>query len=273
MPHCAVKPTRIPVTTVNSARYDEGMRKVTFALLLLVCACSSKKDATPATDGGTGDDAAIEVDSAVGARVTDKGVMTDHDTNKLLAGVLVTEGDATSTTDAQGAFSLSVLMNTPITLVMAAPDHTKLQWPEVMLSGDVDRGKITTVSLSTFGFVGASLDGYDHSLGVLYVDIGSRATCADVTGATVAVASPAGTTTRYFKHGVPNAAQTSVLTGESPHIAIYNIAVGVPVSVTVSHPTCKTSAFPYTEGVVTYTGQNITTEGGDTNTVVRLFLE
>jgi hypothetical protein len=88
----------------------------------------------------------------------------------------------------------------------------------------------------------------------------------------VKVLSPAGSTTRYFKSGIPSKTPTSVGPNESPAIAIYNLQPGVPVQLEIDHPTCKMTTFPHTENGVTFTG-NIVAVGGDTNTLAASFIE
>ncbi len=60
--------------------------------------------------------------------------------------------------------------------------------------------------------------------------------------------------------------------GEFPSAVIYNVAPGVPLTVTVTHATCKQAAFPFTQDGVDYTG-GISTEAGEVTGFARIFLQ
>jgi hypothetical protein len=223
-------------------------------------------------DAGTDVGSGVDAGADAGPRVSDHGKVIDYDTKKGLAGVTVTEGDATAVTAADGTFTITPLANTPVTLKFRKDGFTQLDWPEVMLSGDAERGNVAAVSLDTFHLGSGALDGYDSALGVLYVTVKASASCAGVAGTKVEVASPAGATVRYVVHGLPSKSQTSAAAGEDPVAAAYNLQNNVPITLALTHPTCKQAAFPHTEGTITYTG-NITTEGGDGNSYVITFIE
>jgi hypothetical protein len=239
-------------------------------LALSNAGCGGDDDAGGTGGADAGNDVASGVDA--GTRVSDHGKVIDYDTKKGLAGVTVTEGDATAVTGADGTFTITPLANTPVTLKFRKDGFTQLDWPEVTLSGDAERGNVAVVSLDTFHLGSGALDGYDSTLGVLYVTVKASASCAGVAGTKVEVASPAGATVRYILHGLPSRSQTSAAAGEDPVAAAYNLQNGAPITLTLTHPTCKQAAFPHTEGTITYTG-NITTEGGDGNSYVITFIE
>ena len=234
------------------------------------CGGDDNAGAAPGTDAGK--DVVTESGVDAGARVTDHGKVIDYDTKKGVSGETVTEGDVSTVTAADGTFTLTPLASTPVVMKFTKDGFTRLDWPEVMLSADTDRGNVAIVSLSTFQIGSGALDNFDSSLGIAYVAVKAVGACADSAGTAIAVASPAGATVRYVTNGVPRKSQTSTAAGESPAAAVYNLQTGVPVTLTLTHPTCKQAAFPHTEGTVTYTG-NLSTEGGDSNSYIITFVE
>jgi len=251
------------------------MRTLLLTLLVATISCSSKSNNNPPpSDGGAGEDTGGggDDDAASGARVTDQGKVEDFDTKRGLAGVTVTEGDVSTTTDKDGVWTLKPLANTAVTLTFAAKDHTTLTYPEVLISGDTQRETVSALSTATLQFVGSTLAGWNKDLGVLFIGLKTLSSCADQSGATITVDAPAGSTTYYIKNGIPNSSLTSVQANEDPSIAVYNVQPNTPIQITLSHPTCKVTDFPYTDGTLTYTGK-ITTTGANADTYARLFLK
>jgi hypothetical protein len=242
--------------------------RLRFALLALLAlsGCSDKDKANP-----TPVDSGIPEEDA-GPRVTVTGSVIDYDKKTPLQGVTVTQGDATAVTAKDGTYTLRPLANVPLGVSFVKDLYTKLTLAETALSGDFDRGVTPSVLAETFHFVGGTLAGYDASLGVLYVVLHAGGTCTDIAGTEIEVVSPPGAAVTYFYHGIPRASLTAVSAGENPAAVAFNVKVGEPVELKLTHPSCKQVAFPHVEGVVTYTGK-VSTEGGDTNSVVDYFLE
>jgi hypothetical protein len=238
--------------------------------LFNAAACSGDDDARGGSGSADGGADAAAVDS--GARVTDRGKVIDYDTKKGVADVVVTEGDSTTTTAADGTFAVTPLANTKVTLSFRKDKYTKLDWPEVILTGDRDRGNVGVVSLETFHLGSGALDGYDPALGIVYLSIKPAGSCTDTAGSSVEVLSPANATVRYAVKGLPRPAQTSTFPGEDPGVVVYNLQPGEAVTLAVTHPTCKQAPFPYTLGTATFTG-NIVTAGGDGNTYAIVYME
>jgi len=116
------------------------------------------------TDAGTADSA-----TAIG-RATVRGLIVDYDTKHPLAGLTVTEGDATTTTDAHGLWSLSVVTGIPMYPVISGnPKYVKLNLPENIVTGDFDHGRVLLPTLTTFHLGTSALPGYDATRGIIYV--------------------------------------------------------------------------------------------------------
>lgn len=251
------------------------MRTLLIGLFVFATACSSKSnDGAPAQDAGTGDDASSGDDTGTSTqRVTDKGKVMDFDTKKPLAGVTVSEGDVTTTTDANGEWTLTPLANTKVTLVFKMDKYTTLQYPEVMISGDTQRETVSALKVDTLNFVGNSLANWDSTKGIVFVGLKLLPSCTDQAGATITVSAPAGSTTNYVNaSGVPQGSLTSVQDGQDPGVAVYNVEPNASVEISVSHPKCTMVPFPYTDGTLTYTG-NVTTTGAQADTYARYFLK
>ena len=135
------------------------------------CGGDDNVGGTPGADAGNDVGSGVDAGADAGPRVSDHGKVIDYDTKKGLPGVTVTEGDATAVTAADGTFTITPLANTPVTLKFRKDGFTQLDWPEVSLSGDAERGNVAIVSLDTFHLGSGALDGYDSTLGVLYVTV------------------------------------------------------------------------------------------------------
>lgn len=250
------------------------MRTLLIGLFVFAAGCSSKSNSgAPAEDAGTGDDAGTADTGASTQRVTDKGSVMDFDNKKPLAGVTVSEGDVSTTTDANGEWTLTPLANTPVTLVFKKDKYTTLQYPEVLISGDTQRETVSALKVDTLNFVGNSLANWDSTKGIVFVGLKLLPSCTDQSGATASVSAPAGTTTNYVNaSGVPQGSLTSVQAGQDPGVAVYNVEPNASVKIQISHPTCTMVDFPYTDGTLTYTG-NVTATGAQADTYARYFLK
>jgi hypothetical protein len=66
--------------------------------------------------------------------------------------VTVTDGDQTATTDATGAWSLSLPTGATLAPMIVGPSYTQLFLPDVVAGNDFDRGTTVTASADTFHF-------------------------------------------------------------------------------------------------------------------------
>lgn len=230
-----------------------------------IVADASDNDAT--ADAG---DAAVEVLPAEG---TLSGSVVDNTSGDPVMGATINVGGQTATADAMGAFSVKYATKVPSQLVITKDGYYSFANPEWTLIGDAAR--ITPiVSDSTAGLLTQVLTGNpptpprDEAKGYVIVSLSKAEGCASVAGATITI-SDSGATGRYFgSGGLPDTTLTSALDNTDPAIAFYNVAAG-PVTVTVTHPTCKAKAFPIDfeyekgKGAVRLTG-NINVIGGNT---------
>jgi hypothetical protein len=83
----------------------------------------------------------------------------------------------------------------------------------------------------------------------------------------------------YFDaQGYPSATQTSMVdppVPQRPVADVYDATPGVPITFTLSHPTCHLAPYPITFAGGTFTGQVTTkpAEPGDNNSALNILLE
>jgi hypothetical protein len=224
---------------------------------------------TPSTGSGSSTGSAT---SEGPQAVTETGTIVDLESKKPISGATVTAGDQTATTATDGTFSLTLQKGDPFQLSVTASGYATLLEQQTSLSADYSVGSTTIVPNETATLLTAMLSGYDSTLGVLSVAVTPTGACASEDGATITV-SPAGSAkVTYFSGGIPSSGLTAVKGGQFPSAVIYNVATGVPLTVTVSHPTCSQAPFPFTQGGVVYTG-GISTESGEVTGFAKIFLQ
>ena len=234
------------------------------------CSSSSDGGGTPA-DAGAPDTADSAPDTS---KVKDEGVMINFDDSKPLAGVTVTEGDVSMVTAADGKFSLVVPKGVAHTLSFSKDGFITENYPEGILSIDVDRGKIKIVPQATYDLVTGSFNSFDPSHGLLYIEVETESTCATATGSTLTLASPGIEQVRYVKGGIPSVTQSSIDERELPVVALfYNVPTDTQLDVVFGDTTCTQAPFPYDEASsgIKYTGS--VQVHGNASTIARYFLK
>ena len=212
---------------------------------------------------------------------------------KAVAGATVTAAGLTATTDATGAYSLPIPLNTPFSLGVTAPGYYKLIEQETLIKGTVDRGKTYVPSDALGAMLNASLPGYTDTLGGVGVAIEKAASCPSEAGSTltwtVDGGAPDGGTEKlvYFTAGFPSQAK-SAQKDSFPHALIYNVAPGKKITVSVTPPTgCTAAPFPVDvagpfvagadstggAGTLTFTVASVLTEAGKATSFLRVFLK
>ena len=260
------------------------------AFFLANSACSSASRGTASSGGAAGDrDAAVAAEDA-GAGVdaasitgydgssTAHGVMIDYFTLKPLAGLTVSANGATSTTDANGAWSITVPGAAVLTPSVTGPDYAPLIFPEtVPAAADMDFGASVVGTTNAFQLEQGGL-GNTPSKGIVQVVVRALASCGSADGATIKVLSPSGASAVYFDaNGLPDPSLTAPETVKAPRpvAVIYDVAPGSQLRLQVNHPTCKQASFPLVDQGRTYTGQTTinAAEPGDYSSAVVLFLQ
>jgi hypothetical protein len=260
------------------------------AASLLACSGSSQGTTgggQPQDDGGGGggDDGGS---SSGGATVTEHGIVYDYGTmlssGKLVPvqGLTVTDGNQTTTTDAQGNWSLTLPMGATLAAVVngttKGDPYSNLFLPTATAAaGDLDHGNIIIPDQSTFQLERLILTS-DNTQAVVHVVVLPTGSCTSVAGGTLTVTSPAGAQVMYFNTtGDPSTQQTSFadLSGGRPVADIFNVTPGADLEVQVNHPTCHQAPFPVTSNGAQLTGQVTTmaSEPGDNNSALVVVMQ
>jgi hypothetical protein len=245
---------------------------LSLAALALV-ACSGGHSGTTGT-GDPGAGGGPDLHNTDPAFVVQRGIILDFDSAKPVAGATVIAGDQTATTDATGAYALKVHKSQPFLMNVTAPSYVKLVEQETVLDADYDRGKTTIVPEELATLLHNTLQGYDPSLGVLSVAIIPTGACASEGHTKISVTGDdsAKSKVRYMIAKMPSNTAEDVQPGEFPSAVIYNLPVGVPITVTLDSKSCKQAAFPFAHDGMTYDA-TITVEAGDVTSFQRLFLQ
>lgn len=206
------------------------------------------------------------------ANVTQTGKVLDFVTKQPVAGATIAAAGQTAISGADGVYSFKVAPGVPFTMSVSGPNRASMFFQERAIDADVDDGAFLSVDEPTAVLLRSTLTGYDEKLGSISTEVIATGGCASNEGATVSI-SPAGAAKIvYFKNGLPSASQTSVIANELPAAVIYNVQPGVPVTLSVVHPTCKQIPFPMKQGSVEYTGA-LQVEAGDVTTYASLFVQ
>jgi hypothetical protein len=243
-----------------------------FALLFpfaLGCSSSSSPGSTPESDASTSDSGTPE---AAPNTINEHGHIIDYNNMTALAGVTVTAAGLTTTTGADGKWSLAIPAGTPSRPKVTFPGYIDVNLPEEIATGENDRHDLPIPDVMTYQLGQYAQRGYDTTKAAVSVAIHLRSTCASQAGATLTVVSPSGASVEYFKNGFPSQSATSVSAGETAAVTVYNLTPGVDPVFQLSHPTCMQEAFPVTDGTVTFTGK-VTLEAGNANSVLVMYLK
>jgi hypothetical protein len=260
---------------------------------LVLAACSSSSAGPP--PGETGDDGGTSSSSGGGggegggATITEHGIVYDYGTllsSGTLApveGLTVTDGTQTTTTDANGNWSLtmpaSATLSPTVTGTSKGDAYSFLMFPSATAAAtSVDWGNIIIPDTSTFSLEQVTL-GSTSTDAVVHVVANVTGSCTSLAGATLTVTSPPGAMVNYFDaQGYPSATQTSMVdppVPQRPVADIYNAAPGAAIAFTLTHPTCHLAPYPITFAGGTFSGQVTTkaAEPGDNNSALNILLE
>lgn len=233
----------------------------------VACSSSTTPETTPdaAAEAGGSPDAFVEPTEV---RQTGRALVLQQRTP--VEGATVTAGAATTTTNANGDYSLIVPRGKPVRLTFAAPEFYKLVEQEyVVEKATYERGESLMLSRQTAGLLKAFLPGLDTAKGILVVRVVAGAGCKSEDGTELSL-DPPGATLRYTVNGLPSD-KPFVTAGENNGAIFYNVTPGAKVTVTAKSPGCSQLPFPVAYEGVKY-NDNQTTEGGESFTFMRVFL-
>ena len=235
----------------------------------LAFACTTTPTSTPALDAP--DAQTPEAGATVGStEVRQTGRAAVVQANTPVVGATVSAAGNKVVTDAEGRYALVVPRGKPIQMRVTAPEHYQLIEQEYVVDKDpYERGDSLVLTKQTANLLSAFLKGYDTTRGLLAIRVVPMRGCASE-GGTVLTLDPPGAEIRYTEGGLPGTG-TSLAAGANNGALFYNVAPGVPVTVTATSPKCEQLPFPVTYDGVKYTGTQ-TTEAGESFSFMRVFL-
>ncbi len=248
----------------------------TLALAAAVACSSSSDGATPVAPaveaGGTdGPQSEAATDAAIsGPKQT--GRIIDAVGKTGVMGATVTVGGKSVTTKDDGTYEIGITKDVPTFMSVTAPDHFKLNEQEWIVKTDLfDRADTSLLSNSTANLLASILPPHDAAKGLLAVRIYPLPPCTSEAGATLAIAPAGAAKLTYFVGGIPSKTATMTAKDESFSGIFTDVEIGVPITITVSSPTCEQVAFPVDYLGVTLTGVQ-KAEPGDVVSYLRVFV-
>jgi hypothetical protein len=231
--------------------------------------------------GGTGTGTMSDMSSGMADGPTivgEHGTLTDYFSNAPLAGFTITDGQNSTTSDADGNFVLPVELGATLKTTVTGPMYTMLFLPDGTASTtSPDRGYIPIPDVMGLGLEQQIL-GTDPTKALIQITVLKTGACTSLAGGTLTVNSPAGAQVAYFTtQGLPTgSAFADVDVGRHKPVAVvYNAEPGVDIDVTIHHPTCTQVAPGTTMDGYALTGKATTMplEPGDNNTSLVFALE
>jgi hypothetical protein len=239
-------------------------------------ACGSDDGSTGATIGSGPEAGEAAADTAAPPPSTSeakqKGRIIDAITKFGITGATVAVGAKSAVTAADGTYEIVVPRDTAYSMSVTESEHYKLdEQPWILKAATFDRGDTALLSTDIANLLASLLPPRDPAKGLLVVKIIPLPPCDSEQGSTLSIA-PAGTAkVTYFAGGEPNKAATSATKGEVFSGGFSDVDIDVPLTVTVSSPTCEAIPFPVDYDGVTYTGSQ-RTEGGAALSYLRVFI-
>jgi hypothetical protein len=195
-------------------------------------------------------------------------------------GATIQIGGQTLTADAKGNYTVLYPLNTPVDMVVKAPNYYTLLEGQWLLKQDESRGPTRLPSADTAKALLTALSppltpvAVNTSLGVISLWAIKKTGCDDEGGVTFDI-SPrdASTNIVYLKMTFPDVTLSAGVSGENPHAVIYNVPVDKPITVIAKHPKCSQLPYPQDDSDgFTYTGKVNVAPDNQTLAFYRVFL-
>ena len=204
------------------------------------------------------------------------GTLIDYFTSAPLVGFTITDGQATTTSDAQGSWVLPVTMGVPLAPVVTGPDYSTIFLGQAMPASDeIELGPIPMPSAMSFALENQILAA-DTTQAVVQITIVKQGACTSIAGGTLNVKSPAGASVAYFSaQGLPTGPSFVDRDSNRPVAAVYNVTPGQQIELEIVHPTCKLVAAGTSNAGAVFTGKVTTmaSQPGDNNSSLVYLVE
>jgi len=246
------------------------------AAFATVVACSDDDPSTgstpvPDAGGGAETDAPVVVTSDTESKQSGKIIRAQTE-DEPIPNATITIAGKTATTNAAGEYEIIVPRKTPYQMTVAAEGYYKLLEQEWILEKEtLERGNTNLLLTATANLLAGLLPGRKTDKGLVVVKVNAEAPCASEEGSTLAIDPPGEAKVAYFSGSLPDSQQAAVKAGTTFSAAFYNVEVGVPLTITVTSPSCAQRPFPIAVGDVTYTGVQ-KAEAGDALSYIRVFI-
>jgi hypothetical protein len=242
------------------------LKTYTLGLAVLLVGCNA-----PANNNNAPDMTQAAQDGGI---VGQHGKTVDYFSGMPLAGLTVTDGTATTTTDTNGEWQLPAPAGQMLAPVISGSGYALLHLPYATAGADdMDRGTIVMATTQDF-MTEQSLLSFDTTKAVVHVAIVLTGACTSLAGGSLTLDAPSGGSLTYFdKSGLPIGSQLVDAAPTKPSALLYNITPGATLSLSLTHPTCTLApAGSVTVTGVDFSGQVLTqaAEPGDITSVIVL---
>src|SRR5262245_64031843 len=120
------------------------------------------------------------------------GTFVDYFSGAPLSGFTVTDGTASTTTDAQGNWILPAPTGVALAPTVTGPKYTNVYFPEVMAaSAEINWGRVPIPDTGAF-MLEQNILSADTTKALVQILIHKTGSCTSVAGGTMTVTSPAG---------------------------------------------------------------------------------
>jgi hypothetical protein len=204
--------------------------------------------------------------------------MVDYFSGMPVAGLTVTDGTSSTTTDANGEW----LLPSPAAGQLSSPlisgtGYAPLHLPYATAGADdMDRGTIVMATTQNF-MTEQQILSFDTTKALVHVAIVKTGACTSVAGGSLTVSSPSGTSLTYFDaSGLPLGSQLVDAAPTKPSAIIANVMPGSSLGISLTHPTCTLApAGSATVAGVTFNGQTptVAADPGDNTSVLVLVVQ
>jgi hypothetical protein len=204
--------------------------------------------------------------------------MVDYETLDAVPGLTMSDNGLSTTTDANGEWSLTVPRGASLQPTVTSSTYSRLLFPDSTAVGsDIDFSTVVIPDSDTYSLEEQVLS-LDTSKALVQIVVITLPSCASAVGGTLSIASPSGASLAYFNTAalpVTTISSFQAVKPPRPVAVVYDVDPGATLSLQVSHPTCTQAPFPVTYGGREYAGtvRLQPAEPGGVNSALVFFLQ
>ena len=199
----------------------------------LLAGCGGSKTTTTSPDMAAADMSGGPV------IVGQHGRLIDYFNGMPLAGLTLTDGANSVTTDAGGGFLLPAPMGELLKPAASGSGFATLYLPEATAAAvDVDRGDVPMATTSAFALE-QNILANDTSKSLVHILLAKGGACSSFAGGTITVNAPAGAKVAYFTtSGLPTSSTMFDIVAPKPAAVVYDVDPGADLDLTIAVPGC-----------------------------------